>query len=162
VATADGRTYLQAHDDRYGAIFLDAFRQPYIPFYLTTREFWQLSRDRLRTGGMVMANVGRVPGDSRLPDAIAGTMATIFPSVYRWPAGRFNDIVVGFDEAVSPEQLRRRLAQAPGALAGIARDAERLAAVGPASDPLTDDEAPVEWLTDQMIVRYAAAGGNGR
>ena len=28
----------------------------------------------------------------------------------------------------------------------------------PASDPLTDDRAPVEWLTDQLIVRYAGAG----
>ena len=43
VATADGRTYLEQHDDRYDAIFLDAFRQPYIPFYLTTQEFWSLA-----------------------------------------------------------------------------------------------------------------------
>ena len=37
-----------------------------------------------------------------------------------------------------------------------------MTAVSPSSDPLTDDRAPVEWLTDQMIVRYAAAGGTGR
>ncbi|MDX6552999.1 MAG: hypothetical protein QOH74_1487 [Gaiellales bacterium] len=162
VATADGRTYLQAHGDRYGAIFLDAFRQPYIPFYLTTQEFWQLSRDRLQDGGMVMANVGRVPGDERLPDAIAGTMATVFPSVYRWSAGRFNEIVVGFESPVSADELRRRLAVAPAGLAAVARDANALRPVAKAVDPLTDDEAPVEWLTDQMIVRYAAAGGSGR
>jgi spermidine synthase len=162
VATADGRTYLQAHGDRYGAIFLDAFRQPYIPFYLTTQEFWQLSRDRLQDGGMVMANVGRVTGDERLPDAIAGTMATVFPSVYRWSAGRFNEIVVGFESPVSADELRRRLAVAPAGLAAVARDANALRPVAKAVDPLTDDEAPVEWLTDQMIVRYAAAGGSGR
>jgi len=34
--------------------------------------------------------------------------------------------------------------------------------MAPSSDPLTDDRAPVEWLTDQMIVQYAAAGGNGK
>jgi hypothetical protein len=111
---------------------------------------------------MVMANVGRVPGDGRLPDAIAGTMATVFPSVYRWSAGEFNDIVVGFDEAVSADELRRRLGRAPAGLSGVARDAEALTTVAAAADPLTDDEAPVEWLTDQMIVRYAAAGGDGR
>jgi spermidine synthase len=32
---------------RYDAIFVDAYRQPYIPFYLTTREFFELARDRL-------------------------------------------------------------------------------------------------------------------
>jgi spermidine synthase len=162
VATADGRPYLQAHDERHGAIFLDAFRQPYIPFYLTTQEFWQLCRDRLRSGGMVMANVGRVPGDDRLPEAIAGTMATVFPSVYRWQIGDFNDIVVGFDQPVSAGRLRRRLAAAPSGLTGVAGAVHGLRAVAPSSDPLTDDRAPVEWLTDQMIVRYAAAGGTGR
>src|SRR3954453_17273125 len=96
VATADGRPYLAAHTARYDAIFLDAFRQPYIPFYLTTQEFWSLAIQRLGPGGMVMANVGRVPGDDRLPDAIAGTMATRFASVYRWSSGDFNVIVAGF------------------------------------------------------------------
>jgi hypothetical protein len=26
-------------------------------------------------------------------------------------------------------------------------------------DPWTDDHAPVEWITDRMIVEYAARGG---
>jgi spermidine synthase len=162
VATADGRTYLEAHDARYDAIFLDAFRQPYIPFYLTTQEFWSLAMERLAPGGMVMANVGRVPGDDRLPDAIAGTMATRFASVYRWSSGDFNVIVAGFSTAVSPEELVRRLGSSPADLAGVRDAADRMVAVPPSSDPLTDDRAPVEWLTDQMIVRYAAAGGTGR
>ena len=106
VATADGRVYLATHDRRFDAIFLDAFRQPYIPFYLTTREFWKLAAERLRGGGMVMANVGTVPGDDRLPDAIAGTMATEFTSVYRWPAGEFNVIVAGFTRPLSEAELR--------------------------------------------------------
>jgi len=63
VATADGRPYLATHATHYDAIFLDAFRQPYIPFYLTTQEFWKLADERLRPGGMVMANVGTIPGD---------------------------------------------------------------------------------------------------
>jgi spermidine synthase len=162
VATADGRTYLESHDTRYDAIFLDAFRQPYIPFYLTTQEFWSLAMTRLAPGGMVMANVGRVPGDDRLPDAIAGTMATRFASVYRWPSGDFNVIVAGFSTAVSRDELVRRLGFAPADLAAVRDSADRMVQVAPSSDPLTDDRAPVEWLTDQMIVRYAAEGGNGR
>ena len=42
VATDDGRVYLETHSTRYDAIFVDAFRQPYIPFQLTTQEFWSL------------------------------------------------------------------------------------------------------------------------
>jgi spermidine synthase len=162
VATADGRTYLEQNTGRFDAIFLDAFRQPYIPFYLTTQEFWSLAIDRLNPGGMVMANVGRVPGDNRLPDAIGGTMATRFASVYMWPAGTFNVIVAGFTQPVSRAQLIDRLGQTPLGLDQVRDSALAMRAVGPSSDPLTDDRAPVEWLTDQMIVRYAAAGGNGK
>ena len=163
VATDDGRVYLESHRSDYDAIFLDAFRQPYIPFYLTTQEFWSLAHDRLNTGGVVMANVGRVPGDDRLPDAIAGTMATEFASVYMWPAGGFNMIVAGFREHVSPDELRLRLEGAPPQLTGVAASAlDHARPVAPSSDPLTDDRAPVEWMTDQMIVRYASDGGTGR
>jgi spermidine synthase len=162
VATADGRTYLEQNDGRFDAIFLDAFRQPYIPFYLTTQEFWSLAIDRLNPGGMVMANVGRVPGGNRLPDAIGGTMATRFASVYMWPAGRFNVIVAGFTRPVTRAQLAQRLGQAPPGLAQVRTAAMAMHWVAPSADPLTDDRAPVEWLTDQMIVRYAAAGGNGK
>jgi spermidine synthase len=163
VATDDGRVYLETHTADQDAIFLDAFRQPYIPFYLTTQEFWSLAHDRLRPGGVVMANVGRVPGDDRLPDAIAGTMATEFASVYMWPVSGFNMIVAGFRDRVTPDELRFRLQGAPPRLVGTAADAlEHARPVAPSGDPLTDDRAPVEWMTDQMIVRYAADGGTGR
>ncbi|HJS93393.1 MAG TPA: fused MFS/spermidine synthase, partial [Solirubrobacteraceae bacterium] len=42
--TADARPWLEASRGRYDAIFLDAYRQPYIPFYLLTREFFSLIR----------------------------------------------------------------------------------------------------------------------
>jgi hypothetical protein len=103
-----------------------------------------------------------VPGDERLPDAIAGTMATVFPSVYRWRAGDFNEIVVGFTKAVSIDELERRIRAVPPGLEDVAGRARSAQQVAPSADPLTDDRAPVEWMTDQMIVRYAADGGTGR
>ena len=52
------------------------------------------------------------------------------------------------------------LADGPDDLASIrellARDARPLER---ADRPWTDDHAPVEWLTDRMIVSYAAEGG---
>jgi spermidine synthase len=155
VKTADGRPYLTTHTTRYDAIFLDAFTQPYIPFYLTTQEFWRLAQDRLRSGGMVMANVGTIPGSERLPNAIGGTMATVFPYVYRWRIGGFNELVIGFDRPVSQAQLVARLDGAPPKLQPAARLAQTLKRQAPSTHPLTDDKAPVEWLTDQLIVRYA-------
>ncbi len=157
VAAADGRVYLETHTRRYDAIFLDAFQQPYIPFYLTTQEFWTLTVKRLKARGMVMANVGRVPGDDRLANLIAGTMATRFASVEIWRVDAFNDIVVGFRHRIGHAALEDRLARVPYQLRAAANLAGHMHPVAPASDPLTDDKAPVEWLTDQMIIKYASA-----
>jgi hypothetical protein len=72
-------------------------------------------------------------------------------------------IVAGFREHVSPDELRLRLEGAPPQLTGVAASAlDHARPVAPSSDPLTDDRAPVEWMTDQMIVRYASDGGTGR
>jgi hypothetical protein len=59
---------------------------------------------------------------------------------------------------VSASLLRSRLAAAVPALDPAADLAEGLQPQPPSDDPLTDDRAPVEWLTDQLIVRYADGG----
>src|SRR5215218_601304 len=38
----DARPFLRASDGGYDVIAIDAYRQPYIPFYLSTREFFEL------------------------------------------------------------------------------------------------------------------------
>jgi hypothetical protein len=49
---------------------------------------------------------------------------------------------------------------APGEVKPLVEDLRTNArAVGPADDPWTDDRAPVEWITDRMIVEFAAEGG---
>ena len=44
VITDDGRPFLQGTSSRYDVIVVDAYRQPYIPFYLATEEFFRTSR----------------------------------------------------------------------------------------------------------------------
>ena len=45
--TADARPFLRRSTRRYDLIVVDAYRQPYIPFYLATREFFALAREHL-------------------------------------------------------------------------------------------------------------------
>ena len=40
VVTADARAYLRSTGKRYDVIAIDVYRQPYIPFQVTTREFF--------------------------------------------------------------------------------------------------------------------------
>jgi spermidine synthase len=161
VHTADARPFLRSREDRYDLIFVDAYRPPYVPFYLATQEFFELVRERLRPGGIIALNVAMVPGDERLVDGVGGTLAAEFPTVAAWPALRFNQLVLGFTEPPSRAELERRLRTAPARLQPLTRLlAEELEPVEPADDPWTDDRSPVEWITDRMIVEYAAEGGD--
>ncbi len=109
---------------------------------------------------MLLLNVADVPGDHRLADEISGTLASEFPLALTWQALRFNQLVIGLDRETTLPELRRRLSRAPARLRPIAdllaRDMET---AEPAEDPWTDDHAPVEWITDRMILEYAARGG---
>ena len=98
----DARPFLRASDERYDLIVVDAYRQPYVPFYLATREFFRLVREHLAPGGIVALNVAAVPEDRRLVRAVGGTLAAELPQVLEWPALRFNTIVLGLTEPLSP------------------------------------------------------------
>jgi spermidine synthase len=153
----DARPYLRATERRYDAIFVDAYRQPYIPFYLATSEFFRLCRERLNAGGVVVINVGHPEGDSRLERDLTRTLRTSFRSVERDPIEPTNTLLVA--SAARPEGLRPALPTLPRDLRPVARvAASRLAPGLPGGDVFTDDRAPVEWLIDASIVKYAADG----
>ncbi len=158
----DARPFLRRTDRRYDVIYVDAYRQPYVPFYLATQEFFRLVRDRLAPGGVVALNVATVPGDDTLVREVSGTLATVLPRVRVWNALRFNRIVLGFaaaepPDAQTPAIVETRLRPLVVLLEANLRSRP---AVPPSSDPWTDDHAPVEWVTDRMIVSFAARGGD--
>ena len=95
VHDADARPFLRRTDRRYDLIYVDAYHQPYVPFYLATREFFRLVREHLAPGGLVALNVATVPGDDRLARELAGTLAHELPDVRWWQPLRFNRIVIG-------------------------------------------------------------------
>ena len=159
VVTADGRTFLRSTSKRYDLIIVDAYRQEYVPFYMATQEFFSLARQHLRSGGAIALNVAQTPEDHRLPDAVGGTLATVFPQVWRWPALRFNQLVIGLDSRHDAATLRARVSGLPPDIASLGElFSAQLAAVAPSRDPMTDDRAPIEWITDRMIVEHIARG----
>ena len=153
----DARPYLRGTDGRFDAIMVDVYRQPYIPFYLATREFFELARDRLRPGGTVIVNVGHPAGQQELDQVLGATMADVFDTVVRDPVEDTNTMIVGSDSPVSAARLQH--ASMPTALRPTAvRAAVRLTPRLEGGTVYTDDKAPVEWLIDKSIVEYAADG----
>jgi spermidine synthase len=157
VHDADARPFLRRTDTKYDLIIVDAYHQPYVPFYLATREFFRLVHSRLAPSGIVALNVATVPDDRSLEKNLAGTLAAEFESVHVWPVLRFNHVVIGFTE-----RSRRGLVTHDPRIESLVEllvDGGLSPPVEPLARPWTDDRAPVEWVTDRMILAYAAEGG---
>jgi spermidine synthase len=153
----DARPFLRRIDARYDVISVDAYRQPYIPFYLTTKEFFETVRDRLAPGGVLIVNVGHPEGQDDLEKVLSATIGEVFPNLMRDPIEDTNTLLVASEAPLSSSRLIDAVPRLPPALRPTA-----VAAAGRLERPLrggdvyTDDKAPVEWLIDKSIVDYAS------
>jgi SAM-dependent methyltransferase len=153
----DARPFLRRIDARYDVISVDAYRQPYIPFYLTTVEFFETVRDRLAPGGVLIVNVGHPEGQDDLEKVLSATIGEVFPHVMRDPIEDTNTLLVASEAPLSGERIGAAAPSLPSALRPTAyAAAARLAPPLRGGDVYTDDKAPVEWLIDKSIVDYAS------
>ena len=171
VIVEDGRLGLRQTDARYDVVAIDAYRVPYVPWHLTTLEWFREVRDRLTPQGVVVINVGRVSNaaagtqDRRLVEAMTNTMQHVFPSVHTLDVpDSFNTILVGTLTLTEPANLAANLALLPTDAPPLLRRSLETAvsALRPsiASDVLfTDDRAPVETIVNAMLIEFLAGGG---
>ena len=159
---SDARYWLatQPADAKYDVIIMDAYQQPYIPFHLTTEEFFTLAARHLAPGGVVVLNAGRTQTDYRLVDAMASTMRAVFRSIFLVDVPEFtNTIVYGTAEPTSLADVQHNLALAREPLVKeVARSALTQGDLRVSeyhSQVYTDDLAPVERLIDSIIFSYA-------
>jgi len=158
----DGRTYLLQTDTRYDLVAVDAYRLPYIPWHLTTVEFFREVRDHLTDDGVVAINVGYTPGSSaggnwQLVDAIVNTMRQVYPSTHIIAIpDSFNAIVVATVQPSSPEDLAANTPLLLDArLRTLAQQAlTHLREPGATTHIFTDDRAPVEQMTHALVLHY--------
>lgn len=168
IIVADGRVFVRQARGAYDLIGVDAYQQPYIPFHLTTREFFSEARARLTARGVVVVNAGREGTDERLARALASTMRSVFPQVFVLdvPAGG-NVLLIGVNQPVGDGVAHFRaharlgghpilaflMHQVLAARPGGAGVREWTAQDAAAYRPFTDDWAPVEAVIDRMIVQ---------
>lgn len=158
----DGRWALEQSDKTYQIISVDAYRPPYIPAQMTTVEFFQSVYDHLDDDGVVVINVGRAPDDRRLINALSSTILTVFPSIYAVDLpGTFNTLLYATREPTTVQNLYDNFARV--SLSAYKQDllltagSVAVANLQPAPEPgqvFTDDKAPVEWITNNMVLRF--------
>jgi spermidine synthase len=162
---ADGRWGLAHSQHVYNVIGVDAYRLPYIPWHLTTREFFLEVLEHLTSDGVVVVNVGRTPDDRRIIEALVGTIGSVFTSVHVVDVpNTFNTIVYATVQSTQPENLvSNELMVCENNDTSLLCDVLRRTTVNlqptPVSDVVfTDDWAPIEQLTNSTMLAFILRG----
>ena len=154
---ADARPFLEKSEKKYDMIEIDLFQgNPYLPFYVVSREFFQAAYSHLSSDGLLMMNIFAPRSQEILVPTLA-TINSVFPSVYTIPIDD-NFVVLATRSTTSLEEIKNRIVQAKGQVSLDLR-----LAVDYTSDLIqefqpdkkmpifTDDWAPVELLTYRML-----------
>jgi spermidine synthase len=153
VVTEDGRVFLSNSKARYDIILIDAYRGPFVPFHLLTKEFYQIVKDHLAEGGVVAQNV---EPSTMLFDSAVNTIHSIFPQVDFYPA-EGNVVTIAYDGAPKSNQDLDQVAEQRQQSFHFRYDLRDMLIerhrfipgteeVDPKAKILTDDFAPVESL----------------
>lgn len=162
----DGRWGLFTSENQYTLIGVDAYRPPYIPWHLTTQEFFQLTKEHLDDNGVLVINVGRSPTDRSLIDGLVTTLRTVFPSVHVMDIpNSLNSMVYATVEPTTYEDLVRNYAEMredplvhPLLLSSIERVILNNQPLPTPTIVFTDDKAPVEWVVNKMVLDFIFTG----
>jgi len=157
VHIADARPWLARQSGKYDLAYVDLFQGgPYVPFYLTTVEFFELVRSRMTERGALILNVYDPSPSKELLNAIGASLRRVFPSIEALPRKDENFVVLAFPQKHAASDTVARLKQFEGA-AWIQDMARKRAADVMEFEPaagavvFTDDLAPIEELTRRVL-----------
>ena len=167
VQVGDGRLGLEQSPYKYDIIAVDAYRPPYIPAHMTTREFFEIVASHLTEEGVLVINSASVPGDRRLINGLATTIGTVFPSIYTVDIpGSLNTMICATKQKTQPENFAINLLSLsqdptvhPLLIASMQTAFSSLKSDYEKTTVYTDDHAPIEWIVNDMVIRFILGGG---
>ncbi|MHB1134558.1 MAG: fused MFS/spermidine synthase [Chloroflexota bacterium] len=159
----DARSFLIGWDDpkRYDIVYGDAFNDISVPYHLTTAEFGRIVAERLKPGGLYIANIIDKYEGGEFMKAYINGLKQVFPHVYlmaegeawRW-APAFTYIIVASDQPLDWQRFQQTAR--PGGerpVTALLPDEQlnEYLRTGRALT-LTDDFAPVDQLLAPLFV----------
>lgn len=155
VTTYDGRAYLNAIEEKYDVIMVDAYQDITIPFQMSSAEFFTLVKDHLKEDGVMVVNMNmRGSSEGSINAYLADTISSVFGEVYTVDVqGSTNRELFASDNPSMLANLashRETVADA-GLNAMMGTVMEHLTAYEAGDYVMTDDKAPVELLGMQVI-----------
>jgi spermidine synthase len=166
IFTQDGRWGLAHSSEHYDIISVDAYRPPYIPWHMTTVDFFEIVRTHLDDDGVMVINIGRSPMDRAIINDLATTIRQVFPTIFVMDVPEsFNTILFASKHAGSWENFYQNFViiskEENHPLLGEAMQMtiNNRQETPPITRVYTDDWAPIEWLTNKVVVDFILSGG---
>jgi spermidine synthase len=154
VYNQDGRIFLSLTDTKYDIIIVDAFTQQiYIPFHLTTENFFRQAKQNLNANGLLAINMASFSDASKLLRSITNTLLASFKHVYRIkiPSSN-NSLIIASDGVIDSGKLSSAFGTDLNAIALYSIGAFRRVEYDPSVAVLTDDRAPIEHMVDWELL----------
>jgi hypothetical protein len=113
----------------------------------------------------MVLNVGRTPEDEKLLAGLVATIHTVFPSVYVMDVpATYNSMIYATVQPTSSGNLEENLGLLletenpdPTLVQAMRITIFRLRPIPTGGQVFTDDKAPIEWLTNQMVLNSILA-----
>ncbi len=145
VRVGDARQLLRRLNERFDYVLADTFLNSYVPFHLTTREFFESVRDHLAEDGLLVVNLHTVFAWSGLLEKIETTLTSVLPNTVAIDLASGSTLLLA-TRGSQPLAERIRNAKKNSALSaalseelGVLAEAVRPPRVGVSFDILTDD-----------------------
>lgn len=155
VFTYDGRAYLQAVDEKYDVIMVDAYQDITIPFQMSSVEFFEVVKNHLNKNGVMVVNMNMHSNEKEnINDYLADTITEVFSEVFTAKVdGTTNQELFASDNPDMVKQLQEALPEIrdPELKNLMWQTAQNLVRCEKGNLILTDDKAPVELLGIQVI-----------
>ena len=155
MVTYDGRAYLNAIDQDYDVIMVDAYQDITIPFQISSVEFFRLVADHLKENGVMVVNMNmRSNSEGNINEYLADTIGQVFPEIQTCNVTNWsNRMLFAGSSPQMAENLNARIAAEENAdlKTMYSRTAGGLQSFQPGKRVMTDDKAPVELLGMRMI-----------
>ena len=155
VTTYDGRAYLQAVDQMYDVIMVDAYQDITIPFQMSSKEFFSEVKAHLKPNGVMVVNMNmKSDGEESINAYLSDTIASVFDQVYTTDVkNNTNRELFASDNPEMRSLMEEGVSVVTDEELATMMDtvAEAMVAYEPGNLILTDDRAPVELLGMRVI-----------
>jgi len=165
VYVQDGRWGLTHTDQMYDVISVDAYRPPYIPWHLTTVEFFTIVSEHLTEDGVLVINIGRSPFDRTIVNDLSTTVGQVFPTTFIMDIpDSFNSILFATKQPGSWENfvlnfgMLGEMNVEPLLLEAMEMTINHQQSPSKTTQVYTDDRAPIEWITNKIVVDFILSG----